>query len=80
VADKIDREILQGTEDLYNELGKFEHLVRKNKYDKKNTLYSDTKSKQQTEEKNHAESVLMRKKGNGTILRKIAGLKRETKD
>ncbi|KAK4876585.1 hypothetical protein RN001_009091 [Aquatica leii] len=36
VADKINREILQGTEDLYNELGRLEHFVGKNKYDKKN--------------------------------------------
>lgn len=30
VSDKIDRETLQETEDLYNELGKLEHLVHKN--------------------------------------------------
>lgn len=35
LTDKIDRETLQGTEDLYNELGKMEHLVEKNKYEKK---------------------------------------------
>lgn len=33
LTDKIDRENLQETEDLYNELGKLEHLVVKNKYD-----------------------------------------------
>lgn len=37
VADKIDRETLQETEDLYNEIGKLEHLVGKNKYEKKYT-------------------------------------------
>lgn len=44
LTDKIDRESLQETEDLYNELGKLEHLVVKNKYDKKNYTYSDTKT------------------------------------
>jgi len=51
VADKIDRGILQGTEDLYNEIGKLEHLVGKNKYEKKSILHSDTKSKQTVEKK-----------------------------
>lgn len=50
VADKIDRETLQETEDLYNELGKLEHFVEKNKYGKKNYVYSDIKTKK-TEEK-----------------------------
>lgn len=35
VADKIDRETLKGTEDLYNEIERLEHLVGKNKYEKK---------------------------------------------
>ncbi|CAI6370308.1 unnamed protein product [Macrosiphum euphorbiae] len=35
VADKIDRDILQGTENLYNEKGKLEHTVGKNRYEKK---------------------------------------------
>jgi len=78
VADKIDRETLQGTEDLYNEIGKLEHTVGKNRYEKKSIIHTDIKSKQ-TVEKNHAKSVLTRKKGTVTILRKISGLKRKTK-
>lgn len=43
VADKIDRENIQGTEDLYNEIGRLEHLVGKNKFDNKFDIkYSDT--------------------------------------
>lgn len=34
VADKIDRETLKGMENFYNEIGKWEHLVGKNKYEK----------------------------------------------
>lgn len=42
VSDKIDRETLQETEDLYNEIGKLEHLVDKTKMEKKEK-YSDKK-------------------------------------
>ncbi|XP_069358802.1 uncharacterized protein [Maniola hyperantus] len=62
VADKIDRETLQGTEDLYNELGRLEHLVGKNKYDKKSSIYPDTKSKK-NEEKKPCQICVREKKG-----------------
>lgn len=62
VADKIDRETLQGTEDLYNEIGKLEYLVGKNKYDKKIITYSDTKSKK-IEEKKPCQICFNEKKG-----------------
>lgn len=45
VADKIDRETLRGTEDLYNELGRLEYLVGKTKYENKKDKYSDNKYK-----------------------------------
>ncbi|XP_044745287.1 uncharacterized protein LOC123307135 [Coccinella septempunctata] len=54
VADKIDREILRETEDLYNEIGKLEHLVAKNnsnKYDKRKTMNPEEKPKRNDEKK-----------------------------
>lgn len=51
VADKIDRKILQDTEDLYNEIGKLEHTVRNNRYEKKSIIHTDIKSKQTVEKK-----------------------------
>lgn len=51
VTDKIDRESLQGTEDLCNEIGKLEHLVAKNKYDKKTNVCPDIKFKKNEEKK-----------------------------
>lgn len=62
VADKVDRETLQGTEDFYNEIGKLEHLAGKNKYDKKSIIYSDTKSKK-IEEKKPCQICVNEKKG-----------------
>ncbi|XP_029679722.1 uncharacterized protein LOC115245476 [Formica exsecta] len=62
VADKVDRETLQGTEDLYNEIGKLEHLAGKNKYDKKSIIYSGTKSKK-IEEKKPCQICVNEKKG-----------------
>lgn len=62
VSDKIDREILQGTEDLYNKIGKLEHLVGKNKYEKKSIVYSDAKSKE-IEEKKPCRICVNEKKG-----------------
>lgn len=62
VADKVDRETLQGTEDLYNEIGKLEHLVGKNKYDKKSIIYSETKTKK-FEEKKPCQICFNEKKG-----------------
>ncbi|CAG4958444.1 unnamed protein product [Colias eurytheme] len=51
LSDKIDRETLQETEDLYNEIGKLEHLVGRNKYEKKYHTYSDIKTKKYEEKK-----------------------------
>lgn len=62
VADKIDRETLQETEDLYNEIGKLEHLVGKNKYEKKTYSNPDTKSKKH-EEKVPCQTCINEKKG-----------------
>lgn len=62
VADKIDREILQRTEDLYNEIGKLEHLVMKNKYEKINIIQSDTKPKK-NEERKPCQICVSEKKG-----------------
>lgn len=45
VADNINRETLQEIEDLYNEIGRFEHLVDKNKYEKKKLTSTNTKQK-----------------------------------
>lgn len=46
VGDKIDRESLVETEDLYNELGKLEHLVYKsNTYNNNETKTNEQKSK-----------------------------------
>lgn len=79
LSDKIDRETLQQTEDLYNEIGKLEHLVGKNKYDKKNYTHSDIKTKTM-KKRNHAKFVSMKEKGNVFILRKTAGLMRRIKN
>lgn len=62
VTDKIDRETLRGTEDLYNKIGKLEHLVGKNKYEKKSIIYSDTKSNE-IEEKKPCRICVNEKKG-----------------
>lgn len=62
LTDKIDRETIQETEDLYNELGKLEHLVGKNRYDKKHNTYSDTKNKK-IEEKKPCQICITEKKG-----------------
>lgn len=45
VGDKIDRETLLETEDLYNELGKLEHLVYKNVSETKKTNGQKPKTK-----------------------------------
>ncbi|XP_028174619.1 uncharacterized protein LOC114363170 [Ostrinia furnacalis] len=63
VADKIDRGTLVSTEDLYNNIGQLEHLVGRNKFDKKNTTqYSDTKQRK-TEEKKPCSICVKEKKG-----------------
>lgn len=62
VADKIDRETLQETEDLYNELGKLEHLVGRNKYERKISTNSDIKPKK-IEEKKPCQICINEKKG-----------------
>lgn len=51
VSDKIDRETLRGTQDLYNEISKLEHLVKKVTYEKKGKTFSENKQKK-VEEKN----------------------------
>lgn len=45
VSDKLDRETLQEAQDLYNEISKLEHLVKKNTYEKKGKPFSDNKPK-----------------------------------
>ncbi|CAF4882081.1 unnamed protein product [Pieris macdunnoughi] len=62
VVDKLDRESLKGTEDLYHELGKLEHLVRKKIYDKKDTIHFDIKSKK-NEGKKPCQICIFEKRG-----------------
>lgn len=62
LTDKIDRETLQETEELYNELGRLEHLVVKNKYERKTYTHSDTKNKK-IEEKKPCQICMTEKKG-----------------
>lgn len=46
IADKIDRENLEATEDLFKEVGKLEHLVNRNKtYERKNNPNAEQKEK-----------------------------------
>lgn len=45
VSDKIDRETLNETEDLYNELGKLEHLVYKSNNEARKTNEQKSKAK-----------------------------------
>lgn len=63
VADKIDRETLKGTQDLHSEIGKFEHLVGKDKQDKKNIKYSETKFRK-IEKTSPCQLCLREKRGN----------------
>lgn len=51
VSDKIDRESLTETEELYNEISKLEHLVGRSNIEKKGKIYSDNKSKKFEERK-----------------------------
>ncbi|XP_045446822.1 uncharacterized protein LOC123655018 [Melitaea cinxia] len=46
VTDKIDRKILQTTEDLYNEIGKLEYLIGRNKHEKNICTNLNPKQKQ----------------------------------
>lgn len=63
VADRIDREKLKKTEDLYNEIGKLEHLVQKKNADmKKNKNYLN---KEKTE---RVPCKICKSKGKGTRL------------
>lgn len=62
IADKIDREIIQGTEDLNNEIGKLEHLVRKYNYEKKNYVCPEVRPKK-IEEKRPCQICISEKKG-----------------
>lgn len=46
IADKIDRESLEATEDIFKEVGKLEHLVNKKKiYERRNNSNSEQKEK-----------------------------------
>ncbi|XP_029156171.1 uncharacterized protein LOC114943596 [Nylanderia fulva] len=45
ISDRIDRETLNETEDLYNELGKLEHLVNKNRFEIKKNKTDNIKEK-----------------------------------
>lgn len=45
ICDKIDRESLTETEDLYNEIGNLEHLINKNKWESKKNRDYNTKEK-----------------------------------
>lgn len=61
VTDKIDREVLRSTEDLYNEIGKLEHLVAKNK-DESKYIKSESKIKKY-EEKQPCQICVKERKG-----------------
>ncbi|XP_050548385.1 uncharacterized protein LOC126910023 [Daktulosphaira vitifoliae] len=77
MADKIDRENLTGTEDLYNEIGKLEHFAEKNKYEKRN-IFSDTKFKQ-IEEKKPCRICINEKKGKRYHLEENCWFKEKNK-
>lgn len=62
VSDKIDRETLQETQDLYNEINKLEHLVKKNFNEKKGKSFLDNKEKK-SEYKNPCEICEKANKG-----------------
>lgn len=62
LTDKINRETLKETEDLYNELGNLEHLVGRNKYERKSSSYPDTKNKK-FEERKPCQICITEKKG-----------------
>lgn len=51
VSDKIDRETLRETQDLYNEICRLEHLVKKNTNEKKGKHFLDNKQNK-SEDKN----------------------------
>jgi len=63
VSDNIDRETLQETQDLYNEISKLEHLVRKTTSEKKEKVYSDNKYSKKVQEKKPCEICEKAKKG-----------------
>ena len=55
MADRINRESLEKTEDLYNEIGKLEHMVNKKNFEYKKSLENfEGKEKQ---EKKHVKIV-----------------------
>jgi hypothetical protein len=63
IADKIDRETLQETEDLYNEIGKYEYLVGNNrKFKNINTMHTGTQSTKY-EDKKPCQICVHNKKG-----------------
>lgn len=61
VADRIDREKLKKTEDLYNELGKLEHLVHK-----KNVEIKNNKNYAKREKVDKVACEICKNKGKGT--------------
>lgn len=63
VADKIDRENLGSTEDLYNDIGKLEHLVGKNSYEKKSGFVNSDNKIKKNEEKRPCSICMKEKKG-----------------
>ncbi|XP_046614680.1 uncharacterized protein LOC124309826 [Neodiprion virginianus] len=62
VSDNIDRETLQETQDLFNEISKLEHLVKKYSYEKKGKTFSDSKLKK-GEEKEPCQICVKANKG-----------------
>jgi len=63
VSDNIDRETLQETQDLYNEISKLEHLARKTTSDKKEKVYSDNNYSKKVQEKKPCQICENAKKG-----------------
>ena len=58
VADRINRESLKQTEDLYNEIGKLEHMVNKKNFEsKKSVKNSEGKEKQEKKPCKNCEKI-----------------------
>lgn len=69
ISDKIDRESIVETEDLYNELGKLEHLSEKKKFIEKSQIKLKVKQKE-----HHVKSVRKITKAYGTTWNHHAGI------
>lgn len=76
VSNNIDRDNLQETQDLYNEISKLEHLVKKIQVITKEK-FTRTISLKNLKKKNHAEYVRMQRKVNVSTLNRFAGSKRK---